>query len=153
MRLTTAPALLATAVLALSASGCFGPMYNPGYGYGQGGYPAYSTPGTFQTLAPGQSYVPGGTVPGTGGTTSPMPTFSTPGTGNAPTWGGDGSINRPTPNPSDPYFPNPTDNYLQPRPGAYIPPESDSSLSSVHAPSDAISPPAATSGYAVRPVT
>ena len=117
MRPATCSLWLSAGLVALSATGCYGPMNAP-YGYPQQSYPAYGTPGTFQTLTPGGTYVPGGTYsPGTGGmyystpgapggsslpnSNLPTPTYDNNSGGNAQPWGGGSNV--PVP---DPYYGN-----------------------------------------------
>lgn len=98
----------------LAPAGCYSPYGNQSpYGYqpyGQPYQPAY--PGNpVYTAPPGQPYVPGGTVPGTGSPTpiTPPSTYDTPGGssgGNAPTFdpnppAGSSGGNRVVPNPGD----------------------------------------------------
>jgi hypothetical protein len=105
------PAVVLTGLL----SGCF--HHHP---YGHGGY--HGAPGPYapyQTLTPGQPYVPGGVSPGMGVPQGPSPTFEGGGGGLQPipdgntNGGGNGGSNAPpfdsgsgNMNVPDPYFPN-----------------------------------------------
>jgi hypothetical protein len=101
MRLDFAVATVAVA----SLTGCYGPMYQPPYGYAPpGAYGGY--PGSMNTLTPGQPYVPGGTV--VPNSTMPGGSFvPSNGGGNAPTYSpsvtpGNNSATRPAPTYDNP---------------------------------------------------
>lgn len=101
----------ATAAVATSLTGCYGPMHQPPYGYSApGAYGGY--PGSMNTLTPGPTYVPGGTMAPGG---SIPPTYGAPGQyippaggGSAPTFnngyspGVGPSAGRPAPTYADP---------------------------------------------------
>ncbi|MCA9052468.1 MAG: hypothetical protein KDA75_01460 [Planctomycetaceae bacterium] len=163
MRPVTRLLLAGAGSVALCASGCFGPMYNPNGPWGAPGYsqynnyPAYGNPsggypGSFQTLTPGPQYAPSGVIdPGAGA--SPTPTYQ----GDPGNYGG-GNVPVPTPvdpNVPNPYFgsptgmytPNPSDNFVAPRSGMNVDPNSDAPpFSAIHRPNGAAPLTAAADG-------